>query len=47
MKFNFSDDNLSLFTCILVKESLISLYNQNLLELILFVTNYPVPLSYF
>jgi hypothetical protein len=48
MKFNFISDNLSfIFSCILVKESLISLYNKSLCELILFVTTYPVHLSYF
>jgi len=29
MEFNFISDNLSLFSCILVKESLISLYNKS------------------
>jgi hypothetical protein len=47
MKFNFISDNLSFFSCILIKESLISLYNKSLSELILFVITYPVHLSYF
>jgi hypothetical protein len=47
MKFNFISDNLSLFSCILGKESLISLYNKSLSELISFVKTYPVQLSYF
>jgi hypothetical protein len=47
MKFNFIIDNLSLFSCILVNESLISLYNESLSELISFVRTYPVHLSYF
>jgi len=29
MKFNFISDNLSVFACILVKESLISLYSKS------------------
>jgi hypothetical protein len=47
MKFNFINDNLSLFSCILFKETLISLYNKSLSELISFVKTYPVHLSYF